>query len=117
MMLLHHELKIACQASTRLHEFQVRLRDVVSYVAETIGQIVAAECTSKCMDSINYSQIETRIEHQAASICEQRRAMSHADLQALLKPTREAIIVETTPKVPDSTKCWSALLMEAIIKL
>ena len=78
----------------------MRLRDVVSYVAETVGQIVAAECTSKCMSSIDYSHIETRIEHQAACICEQRRAMSHADLQAWLQPTSEGIILETTPKVP-----------------
>lgn len=78
---------------------QVRLRDVVAYVAETVGQVVAAKCTARSVSSIDLSEIDDDVECQAASICEQRRAMSHASLQALLNPTTEAIISEMTPKV------------------
>lgn len=78
---------------------------MVAYVAETVSQVVSAECISKCESSIDFNESNGRIEYQAASICQQRRALSHADLQALLKPTTEAIVAEVTPKVATVSLC------------
>ena len=77
----------------------------MAYVAETVSQVVSAECTSKCESDIDFNESDGRIEYQAASICQQRRALSHADLQALLKPTTEAIVAEVTPKVATVSLC------------
>lgn len=71
----------------------------MAYVAETVGQIVSAESVSQCVSSIDFGESDGRIKYQASLICQQRRALSHADLQALLKPTIEAIVAEVTPKV------------------
>ena len=87
---------MACKQSLHV---QVRLRDVVAYVAETVGQLVAAESIEHCTSPEHLGQPEGQTEVQAAAICQQRKGISASELQGLLRPVTEAAIVEATPKV------------------
>lgn len=89
-----------CQTMTCAFDAQVKLRDVVSYVAETIGQNVAAEALSCCVSSQELDQADSHLRNQAAEACSQKNIrQSTNEMQALMQPAAEAAISKIIPEV------------------
>ena len=78
---------------------QVKLRDVVAFVCDTIGHNVAAACLEACIPPL-VAVLTQRFEEQAAAICKRRSPAPNAvALQAMLLPLTEQLAAENIAAV------------------
>lgn len=94
------EYCLFCTAAITEIFLQVKLREVVKFVAETIGQDLAEASLASCADLPTVILLAGQLENKANAVCQQKKtAQSLADLQAQLQPLTERVIAELIPKV------------------
>jgi len=78
---------------------QVRLRDVVAYISDVVGQNVSAECLERCTSASAVVPQDSRLEEAAAALSRPGQIIPAESLQSMLQPVLEELIAAAIPKV------------------